>query len=91
MGFFAVSLQKFVPSCEIIPYSTAISRKVLYRKWPPLALSLSQYCALFADVTFVRCKWRVRHCSGGVYSHYAIPRGTALTEIRGLSNFRVGQ
>ena len=39
MRFFAVSLQKFEPSCEIIPYSTAIFRKVLYRKWPPLALS----------------------------------------------------
>ena len=55
MRFFAVSLQKFVP-CEIIAYSTAIFKKVLYRKWPPLALSLSQYCALFADITFVRSK-----------------------------------
>ena len=56
MRFFVVSLRKFEPSCEIIAYSTAISRKVLYRKWPPLALSLSQYCALFVDITFVRCK-----------------------------------
>jgi len=43
MNFFAVFLQKLEPSCEIGAYSAAIFRKVLYRKWPPLALSLSPY------------------------------------------------
>ena len=38
MSFFAVFLQKLEPSCEIGSYSAAIIRKVLYRKWPPLAL-----------------------------------------------------
>ena len=35
-------------------YSAAIFSKVLYRKWPPLALSLSQYRALFADITHTK-------------------------------------
>ena len=47
INFFAVILRKLVPSCEIGAYSAATFRKVLYRKWPPLALSLSQYRTLF--------------------------------------------
>ena len=38
-------------SCESGAYSAAILRKFLHRKWPLLALSLSQYRALFADIT----------------------------------------
>ena len=37
MSFFAV-LRKLEPSCKMGSYSAAIIRKVLYRKWPPLAL-----------------------------------------------------
>ena len=51
MNFFAVFLRKLEPSCEIGAYSTAIFRKVPYRKWPPLALSWSQCFALFAVIT----------------------------------------
>ena len=44
------------PSCKIGAYSVTIFRKVLYRKWPSLALSLSQYRALFADIAYTnRC------------------------------------
>ena len=43
MNFFAVFLRKLEPSCEIGVYSATNFRKVLYRKWPSLALSLSQY------------------------------------------------
>ena len=49
-------LANLQPSCEIGVFSVAIFRKVLYRKWPPLALSLSQYHTLFVDITFVRMK-----------------------------------
>ena len=41
MNFFAVLLRKVEPSCEIGAFSAAIFRKVPYRKWPPLVLSLS--------------------------------------------------
>ena len=51
MNFFAVFLRKLEPSCEIGAYSAAIFRKVPYRKWPLLALSLSQYRELFAVIT----------------------------------------
>ena len=51
MNFCAVFLRKLEPSCEIEAYSAAIFRKVLYRKWLPLALSLSQYRALFTVIT----------------------------------------
>ena len=44
-------LRKLEPSCEIGVYSAAIFRTVLYRKWSPLAHSLSQYHVLFADIT----------------------------------------
>ena len=54
MSFFAFFLRKLEPSCEIGVYSVAILGRVLYRKWPPLALSLSQYRALFADITSTR-------------------------------------
>ena len=46
MNFFAVFLQKLEPACKIGAYSTVFLERVLYRKWPPLALSLSQYRAL---------------------------------------------
>ena len=46
MNFFAVFLRKIEPSCEIGAYSAAIFRKVPYRKWPPLALSWSVFCAI---------------------------------------------
>ena len=69
MKFFAVFLQKLEPSCEIGACYAAIFKKVLYRKWPPLALFLSQYHALFADITFVRYNTVVRHCLRSVYSH----------------------
>ena len=51
MNFFAVFMRKLEPSCKIGAYSAAIFRKVPYGKWPPLALSLSQYRALFAIIT----------------------------------------
>ena len=54
MNFFAVFLRKLEPSCEIGAYSAAILRRVLFGKWLPLALSLSQYRALFADITSTR-------------------------------------
>ena len=48
MSFFAVFLRKLEPSCKIGSYSSAIIRKVLYRKWPP---------PLFADITSTkRCE-----------------------------------
>ena len=50
MIFFAVFLRKLEPSCKIGAFSAAIFRKARYRKWPPLMLSLQQYCALFADI-----------------------------------------
>ena len=51
---FAVLLQKLEPSCEIRAYSAALSGRVLYRKWPPLVLSLSQYRALFVNIMSTR-------------------------------------
>ena len=51
MNFFVVFLRKLEPSCEIGAYSAAIFRKVPCRKWPALALSLSQYRALLAVIT----------------------------------------
>ena len=51
MNFFAVFLRKLEPSCENGAYSAATFRKVPYGKWPPLALSLSQYRALFAIIS----------------------------------------
>ena len=51
MNFFVVFLRKLEPSCEIGAYSAAIFRKVPCRKWPPLALSLSQYRALLVVIT----------------------------------------
>ena len=51
MNFFVVFLRKLEPSCEIGAYSADILRKVPYGKWPPLALSSSQYRALFAIIT----------------------------------------
>ena len=51
MNFFAVFLRKLETSCDIGAYSAAIFKKVLYKKWPPLALTLSQYRALFANIT----------------------------------------
>ena len=53
-NFFAVILQKLEPSCEIGVHFAAILRKVLYRKWPLLALFLSQYRALFVDIMSTR-------------------------------------
>ena len=46
MNFFAVFLRKLEPA-----YSAAILRKVPYGKWPPPALSLSQYRALFVVIS----------------------------------------
>ena len=69
MMFFAGFLRKLEPSCKTGAFYAAIFKKVLYRKWPLLALSLSQYHALFADITFVRCNTVVRHCLRSVYSH----------------------
>ena len=51
MNFFVAFLRKLEPSCEIGANSAAIFRTVPYRKWPPLALSLSRYRALFAVIT----------------------------------------
>ena len=51
MNFFAVFLRKLEPSSEIGAYTAAIFRKIPYGKWSPLALSLSQYRALFAVIT----------------------------------------
>ena len=124
-NFFSVILWKLEPSCKIKAYSAAIFRKVLYKKWPPLALSLSQYYAFSHRYHIYKEVWNpsigeaficfaeevnsydrkaiistsdniskrntafesssganivVRHCSRGVYSHYAIPRGTALAK-----------
>ena len=39
MNFLAACFQKREPSCEIGAYVATIFRKVLYRKWPLLALS----------------------------------------------------
>ena len=54
MIFLAVFLQKLEPSCKIGTFFAAVFRKALYRKWPPLTLSLSQYCSLFADILSTR-------------------------------------
>ena len=59
MIFLAVFLQKLEPSCKIGPFSVAIFRKVLYRKWLPLALSVSHYRALFADIILRGGDWRI--------------------------------
>ena len=62
MNFFAVFLRKLEPSGEIGAYSAAIFRKVLYKKWLLLALSLSQYRVLYVGITSTkRCgpqNWR---------------------------------
>ena len=54
MIFFAVFMQKLAPPCNIGAFSAAIFRKALFRKWPPLVLSLSQYLALFVDIMSTR-------------------------------------
>ena len=59
MIFLIVFLQNFEPSCEIRAFYVAIFRKVLYRKWLPLALSVSQYHALFADIILRGGDWRI--------------------------------
>ena len=50
-----------------------------------------EYRALVADITFSGANSVIRHCSRGVYSHYAVPRATALAEIGGFAELRVSQ
>ena len=57
INFFAFFLRKLEPSCKIGEYSAAIFRKVLYRKCPPLTLSLSQYRALFCGYHVYKEVW----------------------------------
>ena len=54
MLFFACVLRRLEFFDEIRAYSAATFSKVRYRKRPPLALSLSQDRALFADITSTR-------------------------------------
>ena len=51
MTLFVAFLRKLESSCKIGAYSAVLFRKVPYREWLPLALSLSRYRALFAVVT----------------------------------------
>ena len=77
----AVFLRKLVPTCKIEAFSAAMFRKALYRKWPPLALSLSQYRALQGGVE--PQYWRsVRAHQGWTWNYRR--DSLALAKIRGF-------
>ena len=84
MLFFARVLRRLELFCKIGAYSTTIFRKVKYRKWPPLVLSLSQDRALFVDIT------STRRCGNPVLERLscALPRKGILMAGKSSLNVR---
>ena len=88
-----VKLKAFLWNCEIGVYSAAIFRKVLYREWPPLVLSLLFWCFAWnpsiEDVFVCFTEEENSHDSKPSLwlAQYAIP----LSKLEVLPSFRVGQ
>ena len=90
-NFLLCFLQKLEPSCKIGAYSATILGSFGIgngHRWHFLCHNIGHYSRISCLQGGVEIQyWRgvcVLHYSRGVYSHYAIPKGTALAKIRGF-------